>query len=363
MGSAAVPLFDMRAEIKALRAEIDAALARVLDSGVFIGGPELEAFEGELAAVTGATGAVGVSSGTDALLVSLMALGVAAGDEVVTTAFTFFATAGTVARMGATPVFVDITDDLVIDPEQAAAATRARTRAVVPVNLFGRPAELPRVGCAIIEDSAQSLGPRALRATAAAVSFFPTKNVGALGDAGAVLSNDPDFLSRVKLLRTQGAEPKYHHVAIGGNFRLDALQAAVLRTKLPHIVRWTQTRRAHAERYRQWLGQAGISDELKLPADHPDHVYHQFVIRTSRRDDLRSHLARAGIGTEIYYPEPLHLQPCFASLGYRAGRLPRTEAACQEVLALPIFPGLTAEQQRRVVDELVAFFRGARRAP
>ena len=353
-----VPLFDMAAELAAVRPAIDAAIARVLDSGVFIGGPEVAALVLELAAATGARCAVGTSSGTDALHAIFAALGIAPGDEVVAAPLTFFATAGGAARLGARIVFADVADDsLTLDPEAAVTACSDRTRAIVPVHLFGHPAALPAAPCPIIEDAAQSLGAGPVTGRAAAVSFFPTKNLGALGDAGAVLTDDAALADRVALLRTQGARPKYHHVAIGGNFRLDPLQAAVLRAKLPHLPAWIAARRRHAERYRALFAAVVIPPELRLPAPHPAHVYHQFVIRAPRRDALRAYLAAAGIGTEVYYPEPLHLQPCFAELGYRAGSLPVAERACREVLALPIHPTLRPEAQDVVVDEIAAFYR------
>ena len=352
----------MAAELASVRGEIDAAIARVLDSGVFIAGPEVAAFERELAAATGARYAVGTSSGTDALDASFLALGIARGDEVVTTPLTFFATAGAAARRGARIVFADIDDtSLTLDPQAALAACSARTRAIVPVHLFGHPAALPpalsATGCPIVEDAAQSLGSGPVRGLIAAVSFFPTKNLGAIGDAGAVLTDDPELADRIALLRTQGARPKYHHLAIGGNFRLDPLHAAVLRAKLPHLAGWIARRRAHAERYRALFAAARVPPELRLPAPHPAHVYHQFVIRAPRRDALRAALAADGIGTEIYYPEPLHLQPCFAELGYRPGAFPIAERACRDVLALPIQPALAADAQAFVVERIAAFYR------
>jgi dTDP-4-amino-4,6-dideoxygalactose transaminase len=353
-----VPLFDMAAELAPIRPAIDAAIARVLDAGVFIGGPELAAFERALAAAAGVRHAVGVSSGTDALHAVCMATNLRPGDEVVTTPLTFFATAGAAARLGARIVFADVDDDtLTIDPARALTACTARTRLLIPVHLYGHPAELPTSPCPILEDAAQSLGAGPPRGLAAAVSFFPTKNLGALGDGGAVLTDDDALADRVTLLRTQGARPKYHHLAIGGNLRLDPLQAAILGAKLPHLPAWTAARRAHAARYRALFAAATVPPELRLPADHAAHVYHQFVIRAPRRDALRAHLAAAGVGTEIYYPEPLHLQPCFADLGYRPGALPIAERACAELLALPIQPALTADAQAYVVDQIAAFFR------
>jgi dTDP-4-amino-4,6-dideoxygalactose transaminase len=352
-----VPLFDMAAELAAVRRDVDAAIARVLDSGVFIAGPEVSAFERELAEATGARHAIGTGSGSDALHAIFLALGVGRGDEVVTTPLTFFATAGAAARLGARIVFADVEDDaLTLDPGSALSACSARTRAVVPVHLFGRPARLPAAPCSIVEDAAQSLGAGGASANTCALSFFPTKNLGALGDAGAVLTGDAALADRIALLRTQGARPKYHHLAVGGNFRLDPLQAAVLRAKLPHLAGWNAARRRHAAQYRALFAAARVPPELRLPAPHDDHVYHQFVIRAPRRDALRAHLAAAGVGTEIYYPEPLHLQPCFAELGYRAGALPIAERACREVLALPIHPMLSADAQRFVVERIAAFY-------
>jgi len=352
-------MFDMVAELAPLRADIDAALARVLDSGVFIGGPEVAAFERELAAATHTHHAIGVSSGSDALHAIGMALGIGTGDDVITTPFTFAATASAFARLGARIVFADVVDDtLTLDPAAVADACTRRTRAVVTVNLFGSLAAMPTVPCAVIEDSAQSIGAGELRGVAAALSFFPTKNLGALGDGGAVVTNDAALADRVTLLRTQGARPKYHHLAIGGNFRLDALQAAVLRVKLPRLVETTRRRREHAARYHELFAAAQVPPEVRLPAAHSSHVFHQFVIRAPRRDALRAFLADNGAATEVYYPSPLHLQPAFASLGYREGSFPVAERACHTVLALPIHPSLTEDSQAYIVDRIAAFYRG-----
>ena len=353
-----VSLFDMRAEVAEIREELDRAIARVLDSGVFVGGPEVEGFERDLAAAAGRVRAVGTSSGSDALLAITMALGIGPGDEVVTTPLTFFATAGAAARLGARVVFADVDDTtLALDPERALTACGDATRAIITVHLHGHPASVPSAPCPVIEDAAHSVLDTPLRGLAAALSFFPTKNLGALGDAGAVLTDDPALADRIALLRTQGARPKYHHIAVGGNFRLDALQAAILRAKLPHLTAWTAARRAHAARYRERFAAATLPPELRLPADHAGHSYHQFCIRAPRRDALRGFLRDAGIGTEIYYPEPLHLQPCFAALGYRAGSLPIAERACAELLALPIHPALPRSAEDVVVDRIAAFYR------
>jgi dTDP-4-amino-4,6-dideoxygalactose transaminase len=361
LGSAAsvkVPFFDMAAELAPLRADLDRAIARVLDSGQFVGGPEVASFERALAHATGARHAIGTSSGTDALLVTLMALGVEPGDEIVTTPFTFVATASCAARLGARLVFADIDDDtLMLDAHAAAAACTPRTRAAITVNLFGALAPLPSVPCPIVEDAAHSVGAGPVRGRAATLSFFPTKNLGALGDAGAVLTDDAELADRITLLRTHGARPKYHHVELGGNFRLDALQAAVLHTKLSHLATATAARQAHAAHYRDLLAAANLPPELRLPPDDASHVFHQFVIRAPRRDALRSFLGDAGIGTEVYYPEPLHLQPVFAHLGYRAGSLPIAERACTDVLALPIHPALTTTARTYIVDRIAEFYR------
>ncbi len=351
-------MFDMRAELAAVRSDIDAAIARVLDSGVLIGGDEVMGFERELAEQLGVDHAIGVSSGTDALLAIFMALGISAGDEVITTPLTFFATAGSAVRLGAKIVFADIDPEtLTLDPAAAVSACGPRTRAIVPVHLFGRLAAIPDAPCPIVEDSAQSIGAGALRGIAAALSFFPTKNLGAIGDAGAVITNDAALADRIALLRSHGARPKYHHIAVGGNLRLDALQAAVLRAKLPHLERWTAARRGHAAHYRELIAAAKLPPELRPPVDAADHVYHQFVIRAPRRDALRDHLRAAGVDTEIYYPSSLHLQPCFASLGYRTGAFPESERACREVLALPIHPMLPAEALAAVVDHVARFYK------
>jgi dTDP-4-amino-4,6-dideoxygalactose transaminase len=346
-----VPFFDMARELAPLRASIDAAIARVLDAGVFIGGPEVAAFERELATATGAAHAIGTSSGTDALHAIALALGIGPGDEVVTTPLTFFATAGSFARLGARIGFADVDDELTLDPRAALAACTEKTRAIVAVNLFGRPAELPAAPCAVVEDAAQSIGGGPPRGIAAALSFFPTKNLGALGDAGAVLTNDAALADRIALLRNHGARPKYHHEAIGGNFRLDALQAAILRVKLPHLAATTAARRARAACYRELFAAARVPAELRLPGDHPAHVYHQFAIRAPRRDALRARLASDGVDTAVYYPEPLHVQPCFP----RTPLLPNAERACAELLSLPM--QAAPDEQAYVVERIAAFYR------
>lgn len=356
MTTRTVPLVDLGKQHAEMRSEIDAAIAGVIDSGRFILGPEVAAFEDELAASCDAGFAVGVSSGTDALLLALMALGVGPGHEVVTSAFTFFATAGVIARLGAKPVFADIEpESFNLDPQAALDAVTQKTAAIMPVNLYGRLARLPKTEIPIIEDAAQSVGCGSPRGLAAGYSFFPTKNVGALGDAGAVATNDEAFADRLRLLRTHGGRPKYFHAAVGGNFRIDALQAAVLRVKLRRLASWNATRRANAARYSELLSPKKNPD-IELPADSPEHIYHQYTIRVPRRDALRAHLKERGIATEIYYPQPLHLQECFADLGYRPGSLPNTEAAAQTSLSLPIHAHLDEDDQAYVAKAIAEFY-------
>ncbi len=360
MNTARVPLLDLGACNGPLRGEIDAAIGRVVDAGSFILGPDVAAFEKELAAFLSVRHAIGLSSGTDALLVALMALGVGQGDEVVTTPFSFYATAGCIARLGARPVFADIeANSFNLDPGAAAAACGTRTKAVIPVHLYGRPATLPKVTVPIIEDSAQSIGAGKVSGVASCLSFFPSKNLGCFGDGGALCTNDDAFADRVVLLRTHGSRPKYIHHAVGGNFRLDSIQAAILRVKLPRLPAWTAGRRANAGRYRELFASApGIPAEFRLPGDVPEHIYNQFVVRAPRRDALRAHLGKQGVSTEVYYPLSFHQQPCFAELGYKEGAFPHSEAAAREALALPIYPELRAEQQAHVVEQIAAFYRG-----
>ncbi len=366
-----VPLLDLRAQYSALRDEIEAAMRGVVESQHFILGPEVDALEREIAEYCGTRYAVGVSSGTDALLVALMALGVGAGDEVVTTPFTFFATAGTVARLGARTVFVDIDPRTFnIDARAIAAALTPRTKAIVPVHLFGRLADMDAIlpvaqaaGVPVIEDAAQAIGAHDANGRRAgaiggmgAFSFFPTKNLGAFGDAGMVTTADADLDRVLRQLRVHGMEPKYVHEMVGGNFRLDALQAAVLRVKLRHLEAWHEGRRRNAAAYRALFADADLP-EVIVPEDVPGHIYNQFVVRVAERDALRAHLAAHGIGTEIYYPLPLHLQACFAPLGYGAGDFPHSEAAAREVLALPIYPELAQGDLEHVVASIARFYR------
>jgi dTDP-4-amino-4,6-dideoxygalactose transaminase len=365
-----IPLLDLQGQYRPLREEILAAIARVCDSQRFIGGPEVEAFEREIARYLGVAHAVGLSSGTDALLAALMALGIGPGDEVITPTFSFFATAGCVTRVGATPKFVDIDPATCnVDPAAAIAAITPRTRALVPVHLYGQCADMDplleearRRGIAVIEDAAQAIGCTYKGRTAGAMgqagcfSFFPSKNLGAFGDAGLLTTADEAIAHDVRLLRNHGAEPKYFHKRIGGNFRLDALQAAVLRVKLPHLDGWTAQRRANADRYDELFRDSAVADRVMLPARAADrnHIFNQYVIRVPRRDAVRAHLEAAGVGSEIYYPVPFHLQECFAPLGYRRGDFPHAEAAAAETLALPIYGELTEAQQREVVRTVAA---------
>jgi dTDP-4-amino-4,6-dideoxygalactose transaminase len=364
-----VPLLDLDVQHSRLRPELEAAFARVLLSSTFILGPEVDALEKEMASLFGARHAIGVSSGTDALLATLMALGVGQGDEVLTTPYSFFATVGCIVRLGARPILCDIEPRTFnLDIEKAVARLSSRTRAIIPVHLFGRMARTERLAELVpdtpcIEDAAQSIGARRHgRASGSAgiagcLSFFPAKNLGALGDGGLVLTSDDALSTRVRSLRTHGSSPgrKYHHDFVGGNFRLDELQAALLRVKLPHLEEWSEARRRNAARYRSLLH--GLPLELP-PEDGPEEhsVYNQFVIRAPRRDALRSHLAEREIQTAIYYPRPLHLQPCFAFLGHHEGDFPVAEEASRVSLALPIYPDLTDAQQGFVAEQIRSFY-------
>ena len=366
-----VPLLDLQAQYQPLRTEILAAVERVCDSQRFIMGPEITALESEMAAMLGVRHAVAVSSGTDALLLALMALDIKAGDEVITPTYSFFATAGAVARLGARPVLVDVDETtLNLDPEKLAAVITPRTKAIIPVHLFGQSADMDpildiaaRAYIPVVEDAAQAIGAsyksRLLGGLGAfgCFSFFPSKNLGAFGDAGLLTTNDDGLAKQARLLRTHGMEPRYYHHVVGANFRMDALQAAILRVKMPHLAGWTERRRANADRYRTLFRDAGLLDRIALPEAPEDrwHIYNQFVIRTSDRDGLKKHLDSAGIGTEIYYPVPFHQQPCFAYLGYKTGDFPEAERAAKESLAIPIYSELTSAQQETVVGAIGEF--------
>jgi len=366
-----VPLLDLRAQYATIRAEVREAIERVCESQQFILGPEVAALEEEVAAFCEARYAVGVSSGTDALLAALMALGVGPGDEVITSTYSFFATAGTIARLGARPVFVDIEPrSFNLDAGMLERRITPRTKAIVPVHLFGRCCDMEPVtaaaegyGLDVVEDAAQAVGARDERGRSAGttgaagcLSFFPSKNLGAFGDGGMVLTNEPELAERLRVLRVHGSNPKYHHRIVGGNFRLDALQAAVLRVKLKYLVGWTKARRENAERYRLLFEHARLGNRLMLPEDRPGHIYNQFVIRCPERDALQRFLGERGVGTEIYYPIPLHLQPCFNDLGHHDGDYPEAEAAAREALALPVYPELPELAQLYVVAQVLEFF-------
>jgi dTDP-4-amino-4,6-dideoxygalactose transaminase len=365
-----VPLLDLQAQFAGIRDEVLSAVVRVCDSQRFVMGPEVEAFEHVMTELLDVRHAVGVSSGTDALLVSLMALGVRPGDEVVTSTYSFFATAGAVSRVGATPVFVDIDPATFnIDVAQVAGTITPRTRALMPVHLFGQAADMdPLVELAaqaqvpIIEDAAQAIGARYRGRPAGGIgalgcfSFFPSKNLGAFGDAGLVTTNDDALASRVRLLRTHGAERQYHHRVVGGNFRIDALQAAVLQVKAPHLASWTAARQRNAARYRELIETAGLARHITLPteAEGRTHIYNQFVVRVPDRDRVKAGLEARGVGTAIYYPVPFHEQECFAHLGPWPAGFPEAERAARDSLALPVFGELSDDQLRYVVDSLVA---------
>jgi len=366
-----VPLLDLKIQYAAIQDEIREALDRVCASQSFILGPEVAKLEESIAAFCGARFAVGVSSGTDALLAALMVRGAGPGDEVITTAYSFFATAGAIARLGARPVFVDIDPHTFnLDPLLVKDCLTLRTRAIIPVHLFGLCADMEPLleladqrGIEVIEDAAQAIGATTRKQRQAGTmgsmgcfSFFPTKNLGAFGDAGMVVTNDAELAEQLRVVRVHGSKPRYHHSVIGGNFRLDALQAAVLSVKLKHLPAWTRKRRDNADRYRHLFAAANLNSTVTLPRDEPGHVYNQFVVRVPDRDRLRAFLAEKGVGTEIYYPVPLHLQPCFENLGYRPGSLVHAEAAARDTLALPIFPELTVEQQETVVDTIRGFY-------
>jgi len=387
----AVPLLDLKAQYSAIREELREAMDRVAESQHFILGPEVEKLEKDVAAYSQCEFGIGISSGSDALLVALMAIGLKPGDEVITTPYTFFATAGAVVRLGGKPVFVDI-DPLTynIDPAAVEAALTEKTRALIPVHLYGQMADMNplmelarRHGFYVIEDAAQAIGSEFEGKRAGSIghfgcfSFFPSKNLGGFGDGGMVTTNDPELADRVKLLRNHGYRPKYYNKVVGGNFRLDAIQAAILSVKLKYLDQWTEKRQQNAARYRELFKQAELSirpsavsragdpslSELAgviLPEEAPNrrHIYNQFVIRGGRRNELMTYLKERKIGTEIYYPVPMHLQECFADLGYQAGDFQESERAADETLALPIYPELTDEMMSTVVETIEAFYTG-----
>ncbi len=379
---------DLKAQYALIRGEMLKAVEEVMDSQQFILGEKVRLLEERLAAYCGCRHAVGVSSGTDALLISLMAEGIGPGDEVITTPYSFFATAGCISRVGARPVFVDIDPaSFNIDPSRIEAAVTPRTRAIVPVHLYGQCAEMDAImetanthGLAVIEDGAQAIGSEYRGRRAGSIghygcfSFFPSKNLGGAGDGGLVTTNDDERAERLRVLRVHGGRAKYYHDVVGGNFRLDALQAAVLLVKLDHLDDWTAGRQKNAAIYKRLFGEAGASGEPRAVAGParadsvkgivpPDelpgrrHIYNQFVIRAARRDALRAFLTERGIGNEVYYPAPFHMQKCYAGLGYKEGDFPESERAARESLALPIYPELTGAMIAEVAGAVMEFAR------
>ena len=364
-----VPLLDLRAQYQSIKSEVGVAIAEVLESQQFILGPKVERCEEDIAAYSGCSYGVGVSSGSDALLACLMAENIGHGDEVITTPYTFFATAGSIARVGATPVFVDIDPATYnLDPSQIAARISSRSRAIIPVHLYGQMAEMEAIvrvaaehRLVVIEDAAQAIGAEYQGRRAGSLghygcfSFFPSKNLGAAGDGGMIVTNDAERAEKLRCLRAHGSRRKYHHTVVGGNFRLDALQAAVVSAKLTHLDAWTSARQFNAKRYDVLFADTG------LPVVRPSvlterHIFNQYVIRVPERDRLRLFLHDRGVGTEIYYPVPMHLQECFGYLGIGKGAFPESERAAEETLALPIYPELTEQQARYVVGAIQEFF-------
>ena len=371
-----IPLLDLHAQYQSIAPEIEAAVKRVLASQHFILGPEVRELEQEIAPYCHSSEAVGCASGSDALLLALMACGVGPGDEVITTPFSFFATAGSIVRLGARTVFVDIEESTFnINPELIARAITPKTKAIMPVYLFGQCAEMDSItelarqhNIAVIEDAAQAIGAeyKGRRAgslgTIGCFSFYPSKNLGGAGDGGMLTTSDPDVAASLRDLRSHGARKKYFHDRVGINSRLDALQAAILRVKFRYLDEWARARRTNAQRYREIFSRSDLSSSatVRLPAEMESdvlHVYNQFVIRVKERDKLRAYLTEHGIGTEIYYPLPLHLQSCFKEMGYGSGDFPEAERAAEEALAIPVYPELSGDAQVRIVETIAAFYR------
>jgi dTDP-4-amino-4,6-dideoxygalactose transaminase len=366
------PFLDLRAQFATIENEVMEALRRVMETQHFILGPEVQALESEIAAFVGVRSAVGCASGSDALLLALAVLNIGPGDEVITTPFTFVATAGAVARVGAKPVFVDIEPETFnMDPDLVAPAITERTRAIIPVHLFGLAADMDPIlelaaehRLAVIEDAAQAIGARYKDKQAGALgtfgcfSFFPSKNLGGAGDGGMVTSNDFELADHLRIIRVHGSRKKYYSERLGTNSRLDALQAAILRVKLKRLDSWAKARQRNAHRYRAFCLERRLNEFITLPSAPVDwcHVYNQFTIRSKQRDQLQQFLRVRGIPTEIYYPHPLHLQPAFYYLGYKEGQFPHSEAASREVLSLPIYPELKEEQQAQVVRAIAEFY-------
>jgi dTDP-4-amino-4,6-dideoxygalactose transaminase len=374
-----VPLLDLTIQNGLLRAEIEAALGRVLDTNAFILGDEVAELEKELAAYCGVDHAIGCASGSDALLLAMMAYDIGPGDEVITTPYSFFATVSAITRLGATPVFADIDPKTFnIDVDLVEEKITERTKAIQPVHLFGQCAEMARLeniaaeyGIPLIEDAAQAIGAEENGHRAGSMSaigcfsFYPSKNLGGMGDGGFMTTSDDSIAEKLRALRVHGSKERYHHKWVGLNSRLDGFQGAVLRVKLPHLDEWSDRRKSNADRYRKLIQEAGLDEFVVVPFERKGcrHIYNQFVIRVpGHRDDLRSYLTENGIGTDIYYPIPLHLQECFRFLGYKEGDLPEAERAAAESLALPIFPELTEGQQELVVNTIADYFK-SRRAP
>lgn len=375
--SAGAPLqfdfLDLKAQFAEIRGEVMAALSQVMESQIFILGQEVQSFEEEFASAFDANFAVSCASGSDALVLALMSAGIGPGDEVITTPFTFVATAGSIARVGAKPVFVDIDPATFnMNPDGISAASTSRTRAIMPVHLFGLSADLTpimekaqRNGWIVVEDAAQAVGARYKDDYVGnfghfgCFSFFPSKNLGGAGDGGMVTTHVPELAERLRLLRVHGSRKKYHHEILGTNSRLDALQSAVLRVKLHHLHKWTLSRQARARRYRELFNQFGLNSMVAVSPEPPPeyfHVYNQFSIRCPERDQLRERLREHGIPTEVYYPLPLHLQPAFSYLGYKSGQFPHAELLSNQVLALPVFPELAEAQQVSVVQAIARFY-------
>ncbi|UCD28677.1 MAG: DegT/DnrJ/EryC1/StrS family aminotransferase [Planctomycetota bacterium] len=362
-----VPLLDLAAQFRTVEAELREAIDRVLVSQQYVLGPEAQALEAEIAEFCGAKHAVGVSNGSDAIVAALMALNIGPGDEVIVPAFTFYATAGSVERVGAKPVFVDIlADTFNIDPDAIPDAVSDKTRAIIPVHLYGQCAEMDRIMAvadrhklAVIEDAAQAIGAEyngkgaGNFGNAGTLSFYPTKNLSAIGEAGMVLTNDAKLADELRCVRLQGQTSSYEHARLGANFRIDGIQAAALRVKLSWLNQWNENRRKHAARYNEGLQNSVV---ITPPVNEAcKHIYHQYTIRSPKRDKLRAHLNDAGIGSGVYYPIPLHLQPAFIGLGYKRGSMPVAEQASEEVLSLPVFPEMTAEQQDYVIETINQF--------
>ncbi|MCD6517682.1 MAG: DegT/DnrJ/EryC1/StrS family aminotransferase [Candidatus Aminicenantes bacterium] len=375
-----VPLLDLKAQYASIKEEIRTAVDDVFDSQYFILGPKVKELEQEIARYSEISYALGVSSGTDALLISLMALGIEPGDEVITTPFTFFSTAGVISRLNATPKFVDIDPDTFnMDPEKLESAITHRTKAVIPVHLFGQCADMDPIlevsskyGLPVIEDAAQSIGAQYKHRKAGSMaefgvfSFFPSKNLGGAGDGGMVITRESALYDKLQVLRVHGARSKYYHKIVGGNFRLDSLQAAVLLVKLKYLDSWSEKRRKNAALYNRLFAQSGLIERgiIKTPVeaykdsgDRNHHIYNQYTLRTRSRDKLQEYLKEQGVSTAIYYPLPLHLQECFKDLGYLKGDLPEAEKASGSVISLPVYPELTDEQQEYIVEKISGFFK------